>query len=524
MEDDEDEEDKEGEQDIEDEDEEEQQQEVHQEEEEDESQDTEVTYRVTFPEMAKYNAAVAAAAAAAAADSDSSDSRKLRCRSSIQPGSRSPRAGTSPEGTDPALALALGVDGDVLSAFHVFYSPEAERLALEATEKGIPQQQLAAASSSADGPDTWPRWQRIRTKLLLLLLLLQQRSLRASRGYYNNLAPLTSRYDRSPLILEKWTLCASNSTANTNTSDGSADFDVNVHELCARALSGNFKKIFLPTVYGIIFTLGIVGNGLVVLVVGYQKTVKTTTDKYRLHLSIADLLFILTLPFWAETWHFGGCLCLLVHLIYTVSLYSTVLYSSVLILAFVSLDRYLAVIRATDSWATRKLLGSRVIYVGAWLPAAILTVPDLVFARVQDLQDVSSSGYLYVEDGVESTGSSAICQRIYPAESGLTLTAVFHFQHILVGFVLPGVVILMSSLLPPTEEEGESVVDSDTGTGTRDEVDTEASGHSRLPRASQERDEVNGWMSSMLISTVRSGLLHLIIATCDKFQPRKLLL
>ncbi|KAK5621543.1 hypothetical protein CRENBAI_001597 [Crenichthys baileyi] len=43
----------------------------------------------------------------------------------------------------------------------------------------------------------------------------------------------------------------------------------------------------------------------------------------------------------------------------------------------------------------------------------------------------------------ESVGSSAICQHIYPAESGLTWTAVFCFQNILVGFILPGLVILI---------------------------------------------------------------------------------
>ncbi|MEQ2173487.1 hypothetical protein GOODEAATRI_032582, partial [Goodea atripinnis] len=145
--------------------------------------------------------------------------------------------------------------------------------------------------------------------------------------------------------------------------------------------------------------------------------------------SIADLLFILTLLLWGagavETWHFGGFLCVSVHAIYTVNLYSTVL-----ILAFISLDRYLAVVRATNSWATRNLLASRVIFVGVWLPAAMMTVPDLVFAQVQDVQNVSSSCYLLAEDAAQSAGSSTICQRIYPAESGLTWTAVFRFQHI----------------------------------------------------------------------------------------------
>lgn len=224
----------------------------------------------------------------------------------------------------------------------------------------------------------------------------------------------------------------------TDISDGSGDFDDGDYmEPCGRSLSSDFNKIFLPTVYGIIFVLGIIGNGLVVIVMGYQKKVKTMTDKYRLHLSVADLLFVITLPFWAvdaaKNWYFGGFLCVSVHMIYTVNLYS-----SVLILAFISLDRYLAVVRATNSQATRKLLASRVIYVGVWLPAAILTVPDLVFARVQNIDSsVITNGSM--ETGVSKT----ICQRSYPVDTYLTWTVVFRFQHILVGFILPGLVILI---------------------------------------------------------------------------------
>lgn len=177
-------------------------------------------------------------------------------------------------------------------------------------------------------------------------------------------------------------------------------------------------------VYGIIIILGIIGNGLVVLVMGFQKKTKNMTDKYRLHLSVADLLFVLTLPFWAvdatSSWYFGRFMCVTVNMIYTVNLYS-----SVLILAFISLDRYLAVVHATNSQATRKLLADRIIYVGVWLPAMLLTVPDLVFAKVQ------------------TTGKTEICDRIYPQESNMVWTAAFRFQHIIVGFVLPGMVILV---------------------------------------------------------------------------------
>ncbi|XP_010889074.2 C-X-C chemokine receptor type 4b [Esox lucius] len=210
-----------------------------------------------------------------------------------------------------------------------------------------------------------------------------------------------------------------------NTSDDSGDYGMEseFQEVCDRVSDEDFQRIFSPTVYGIIFLLGIIGNGLVVIVMGYQKKVKTMTDKYRLHLSVADLLFVLTLPFWAvdaaSSWYFGGFLCTTVHVIYTINLYS-----SVLILAFISMDRYLAVVRATNSQSTRKLLADRVIYVAVWLPAAALTVPDLVFATAQ------------------AANSRTICQRIYPQENNLYWVAAFRFQHILVGFILPGLVIL----------------------------------------------------------------------------------
>lgn len=213
--------------------------------------------------------------------------------------------------------------------------------------------------------------------------------------------------------------------SNDNNSEfGSGDIGANFEVPCDVDVSHDFQMIFLPTVYGIIFVLGLIGNGLVVLVMGCQKKSRNMTDKYRLHLSVADLLFVLTLPFWAvdaaKDWYFGGFMCVAVHMIYTVNLYS-----SVLILAFISLDRYLAVVRATNSQVPRKLLANRIIYVGVWLPAALLTVPDLVFAKA------------------ESSSIRTFCERIYPQESFTTWVVAFRFQHILVGFVLPGLVILI---------------------------------------------------------------------------------
>ncbi|XP_028836301.1 C-X-C chemokine receptor type 4a [Denticeps clupeoides] len=210
---------------------------------------------------------------------------------------------------------------------------------------------------------------------------------------------------------------------DNSSESGSGDFGAEFDVPCDRAVSHEFSRIFLPAVYGVIFLLGTVGNALVVAVMGFQRRSRTMTDKYRLHLSVADLLFVLTLPFWAadaaSDWYFGGFMCVAVHMIYTVNLYS-----SVLILAFISVDRYLAVVRATSSQDARKVLAQRVIYAGVWLPALLLTVPDLVFAKAEDVT------------------VRTICERIYPPDSAVAWLVAFRVQHILVGFVVPGLVIL----------------------------------------------------------------------------------
>ncbi|KAJ3594624.1 hypothetical protein NHX12_003931 [Muraenolepis orangiensis] len=218
---------------------------------------------------------------------------------------------------------------------------------------------------------------------------------------------------------------------DTGSGSGSGDMGADLEEPCnvEKVISPDLQHVFLPAVYTLIFLLGITGNGLVVMVLGCQRRSKCSlTDRYRLHLSAADLLFVLSLPFWAvdaalADWRLGQAACVGVHIIYTVNLYG-----SVLILAFISLDRYLAVVRPTDTntGGLRQLLASRLVYAGAWFPAALLAVPDVVFARTRE--------------GGEGV---TLCQRFYPEESGPLWVAVFHLQLVLVGLLVPGVVLLV---------------------------------------------------------------------------------
>uniref|UniRef100_A0A3B4GL57 C-X-C chemokine receptor type 4-like n=1 Tax=Pundamilia nyererei TaxID=303518 RepID=A0A3B4GL57_9CICH len=214
---------------------------------------------------------------------------------------------------------------------------------------------------------------------------------------------------------------------DTGSGSGSGELGVDLEEPCGveHMTTTELQQVFLPVIYALILILGITGNGLVVVVLGCQRSL---TDWYRLHLSAADLLFVLSLPFWAvdaalADWRFGAATCIGVHVIYTVNLYG-----SVLILAFISLDRYLAVVRATDTNTSglRQLLVHKLVYVGAWLPAGLLAVPDLIFARTQ-----------------EGGEGSTLCQRFYPEENAPLWVAVFHLQLVLVGLLIPGLVLLV---------------------------------------------------------------------------------
>ncbi|KAJ8349622.1 hypothetical protein SKAU_G00247520 [Synaphobranchus kaupii] len=103
----------------------------------------------------------------------------------------------------------------------------------------------------------------------------------------------------------------------------------------------------LVCVYSAVFVLSVLGNGLVISVVSCMNGRRTSTDIYLMNLASADLLFSLTLPFWGvyvhTEWVFGTFLCKLVS-----GLQEATFYSGVLLLSCISIDRYLAIVKATQ--------------------------------------------------------------------------------------------------------------------------------------------------------------------------------
>ncbi|KAK7144392.1 hypothetical protein R3I94_010724 [Phoxinus phoxinus] len=153
--------------------------------------------------------------------------------------------------------------------------------------------------------------------------------------------------------------------------------------LCEKHSNRSFRNWFLPTIYTIICLLALVGNFLVILTYLYFKRLKTMTDVYLLNLAMADLLFAISLPFWAASfmskWHLGLYPCKAMFTIYKVSFFS-----GMFLLTCISVDRYFSITKAVSAHRCR----SSAVYYGqlsslvTWVMAVIFSVPDMVFSEV----------------------------------------------------------------------------------------------------------------------------------------------
>ncbi|XP_007899022.1 C-C chemokine receptor type 9-like [Callorhinchus milii] len=173
----------------------------------------------------------------------------------------------------------------------------------------------------------------------------------------------------------------------------SVDYDYS-SGLCDRSEVRQFSQYFQPAFYWCVCLLGAIGNILVVVLYAFYKRIKTMTDVYLLNLSIADLLFLCTLPFWALNasigWRFGSSLCKIVSGVYKINLFSCMF-----LLTCISFDRYIAIVLATKAHYSKnkRLLQSKLVCLFVWIIATILSFPEFAFSSTNESQMTCSSNY-----------------------------------------------------------------------------------------------------------------------------------
>lgn len=125
-----------------------------------------------------------------------------------------------------------------------------------------------------------------------------------------------------------------------------------------------------------IFILAIPGNILVGWVIRTSQQALTPSDIYLFHLTIADGLLALTIPFLAvgviRGWLFGDFMCKFVTLVF-----DTNFYTSILFLACISIDRYLVIVHASESLKSRQRMCSQLLCAGVWAVGCTLALPAL---------------------------------------------------------------------------------------------------------------------------------------------------
>ncbi|XP_061091659.1 C-X-C chemokine receptor type 1-like [Conger conger] len=183
-------------------------------------------------------------------------------------------------------------------------------------------------------------------------------------------------------------------------------------------------KGLLVTIYSVVFLLSLLGNTVVLYVAWSMESRRTSTDTYLMHLALADLLFSLTLPFWAvfihSEWIFGTFLCKLL-----AGLQEATFYSGVLLLACISVDRYLAIVKATQAISQRRRLVAVVCGV-VWVLAGLLSLPVLV--QWEAFQPGNQDGL--------------VCHKNLQAEDMARWRLGLRLLHHIVGFFVPLAVML----------------------------------------------------------------------------------
>ncbi|XP_013919908.1 PREDICTED: chemokine-like receptor 1 [Thamnophis sirtalis] len=166
----------------------------------------------------------------------------------------------------------------------------------------------------------------------------------------------------------------SNTTLN-DTEDDYYDYDESAYRL-TKAI-----HIVSMVIYSLAFVLGVLGNGLVIFIIGFRMK-KTVNTIWFLNLAIADFAFTFFLPLSVAYlalefhWPFGQFLC---------KANSTVaflnLYASVYILMVISIDRCISVLYPVWAQNHRKPRWASFVAVGVWIWALVLCSPVMYFRQ-----------------------------------------------------------------------------------------------------------------------------------------------
>ncbi|XP_067109057.1 kappa-type opioid receptor [Osmerus mordax] len=134
----------------------------------------------------------------------------------------------------------------------------------------------------------------------------------------------------------------------------------------------------IAAVYSVVFVVGLVGNCLVMYVIIRYTKMKTATNIYIFNLAVADALVTTTMPFQStdyllNSWPFGKVVC---KVFISIDYYN--MFTSILTLTMMSVDRYVAVCHPVKALDFRTPFKAKVINVFIWVLSSAAGIPAMV--------------------------------------------------------------------------------------------------------------------------------------------------
>ncbi|CAN9513899.1 unnamed protein product [Ophioblennius macclurei] len=166
---------------------------------------------------------------------------------------------------------------------------------------------------------------------------------------------------------------------------------------CNNTNDQEFSRVFLPTFYSLVFILGFIGNGLVVCVIVKYRKQANLTDICLCNLALSDLLFVLTLPFYAhyivvQQWTFGDFMC---HVIS--GSHHAGFFSSTFFMIVMTVERYIIIVlvHKVRRYRTKKLV--IIVSVFVWMLSVCVSLPTYIFTTVEEESGKPSCDLLHDE-------------------------------------------------------------------------------------------------------------------------------
>ncbi|XP_023203149.1 C-C chemokine receptor type 6-like [Xiphophorus maculatus] len=218
-------------------------------------------------------------------------------------------------------------------------------------------------------------------------------------------------------------------------------YDHSGYEPCSFSNNKSLNVVVGPYIHSIICILGLVGNSLVILTYALYKRTKSMTDVYLLNVAIADLLFVLALPFIVYnelySWPMGQVACKLLRGSYSVNLYS-----GMLMLACVSTDRYIAIVQARRSFGLRSMSRSHIVCFLIWIFALLVSVPTFHFHHWYEPSH-NKITWLNSNEQEETTDPQYVCEwKFDDSNTASKVKVTVPSTQLAIGFFLPLLIMI----------------------------------------------------------------------------------